>query len=343
MLDDLKYIHTKDTMDALGIIEKQWQQLIHYYNVKVAHDSKILNIVQSGMGGSSWPLTYITSWPGVKAPLEISRDYTIPSYVNKHTLFIASSYSGNTEETLEALDRAEKTDALIVVITAGGILKERADKAGYSLFLIPSGIQPRMSSFYFIAAYIELFKQLELLSTVVSRVELEHLSHWLSLQVKSWRADTPTRDNPAKQLALEIVGKTPIIYSGKHLAPVAQKMKICFNESAKNTAWWNTYPEVSHNEFIGWSSHPIEKPFSVIDIASSFDHPRVKKRFAITTKMLSGLRPHPETIVAMGDTPEKQLFWTSMFCDFVATYTGLLNGIDPTPVMLVEKFKKELG
>lgn len=341
MLDDLKYIHEKDAQDALGVIEKQWQQLTQTYSVDFKPTSEIRNIVLSGMGGSAWPALYMNTWPGVNVPFEVSNNYTIPKYVNENTLFIASSYSGNTEETIAALEAAEKCSAQIVVMSAGGKLQEMAMQKKYPLFLIPSGTQPRMSSFYFIAAFIELFHPLNLLSDT-SSLDLASLSQWLSEQVVYWKADVPTDKNPAKQLALEIAGKTPIIYSGPLLGPVAKKMKICMNENAKNLSWFYQYPEFSHNEFIGWSSHPVDKPFAVIEIRSSLEHPRVQKRFEITERMLSGMRPSPHVIIPKGDTIEQQMFWQSIFGDFVCTYLALLNGVNPTPVDLVEKFKREL-
>jgi glucose/mannose-6-phosphate isomerase len=343
MLDDLKYIHQIDSADALGVIEKQWQQLTHSFGVSAPQNNGILNVVLSGMGGSAWPAMYIQTWPGLQVPFEVSRTYGVPAYVNEKTLFIASSYSGNTEETLSALSEAENRGATIIVMTAGGELEKRAIDAEYPLYKIPGGIQPRMSSFYFIAAFLELFEPLGLLQQNVSLQERRQLSEWLSTFVASWRADSPTADNHAKQLALEIAGTTPIIYSGPLLAPVANKMKICMNENAKNTAWWGQFPEFSHNEFIGWSGHPVEKPFSIVDIRSGLDHDRIKKRFDITERMLSGKRPAPLVITPQGDSTPQQIFYTSMLCDFICTYVALLNGVDPTPVDLVEKFKAELN
>lgn len=342
MLDDLKYIHEKDGQDALGVVEKQWQQLTHEYGVRAEPKDEIKNIVVSGMGGSGWPANYVRSWPTTKVPMEISGNYDLPGYVGRNTLVIATSYSGNTEETLASLEEAERRGAQIAVFTSGGKLKELAEQKNLPLFLIPSGTQPRMSSFYFISAYLELFDQLNLIDPV-SMDERKALSEWLAGHMGNWRADTPTSQNPAKQLALEMAGKTAIIYAGAKLAPVAQKFKICMNENAKNTAWWGQYPEFSHNEFIGWSSHPIDKPFAVIEIRSTLEHPRTQKRFEVTERMLSGMRPAPHAIIPEGETLPQQIFWTSMFCDFVATYLALLNGVNPTPVDLVEKFKKELG
>lgn len=341
MLDDLKYIHDKDTQDALGVVEKQWQQLSHEYKVAFTPRQEIRNIVLAGMGGSAWPAFYVQTWPGTNVPFEISRTYSVPKYVDKHTLFIASSYSGNTEETLSALAEAGNRGAQIVVMAAGGKLAAEARAKQYPLYLIPSGTQPRMSSFYFIAAFLELFTPLGLIDKSAAQERLA-VSAWLESQVSAWRPDVATENNPAKQLALEVMGKSAIIYSGPLLAPVANKMKICFNENAKNLAWWNQYPEFNHNEFIGWSSHPEAKPFAIIEIRSPLEHERVQKRFIVSERMLSGKRPAPHVIVPKGDSLPKQIFWASMFGDFVSVYLALLNGLNPTPVDLVEKFKKSL-
>jgi glucose/mannose-6-phosphate isomerase len=134
-----------------------------------------------------------------------------------------------------------------------------------------------------------------------------------------------------------------VVYACPLMAPAAYKWKISFNENAKNVAWWGQYPEFNHNEFIGWSSHPINKPYSVIDLRSSFEHPRVQQRFILSDKLLSGRRPAAYVVQAEGETLLEQLLWTINYGDFVTIYLALLNGVNPAPVELVEKFKKELG
>jgi glucose/mannose-6-phosphate isomerase len=342
MLDDLKFIHQRDGQDALGVAEKQWQQLQHTYTVTVSSALPIANIVLGGMGGSGWPALYMKNWSGLKVPFEIVNDYNLPEYVGPNTLFIASSYSGNTEETLAALSEAEKRGAQIVVTTAGGQLMELAKQANHPLFEIPSGIQPRMSSFYFLSAMAHLFEQLNLSRPVIVE-ELNATALWLKDQKESWRPDVATKDNLAKQIATEIAGKTVIVYSGPKLFPAANKWKICCNENAKNLAWSNQYPEFNHNEFIGWSSHPVDKPYGVIEIRSNLEHERTQKRFAVTEKLLSGKRPAPIVVTPAGENHIQQLLWTSMLGDFITIYLALLNNQNPTPVDLVEKFKQQLN
>jgi glucose/mannose-6-phosphate isomerase len=342
MLDDLKYIHQRDGQDALGIAEKQWQQLQQSYEVDVSGISQVENVVLAGMGGSALPGVFLQSWPGLNVPFEIVRNYHLPNYVNSKTLFISSSYSGNTEETLAALSEAEEKGAQIAVISAGGKLAEIARVKKYPLFEIPAGIQPRMCAMYFLAAFIQLLEPLKLINPG-NREQLAAVADWLKDQTGTWRPDTATKDNLAKQIAMELAGKTVIMYSGPLLFPAANKWKIGMNENAKNLAWANQYPEFNHNEFIGWSSHPIEKPYGVVEIRSTLENPRVQKRFELSAKLLSGKRPAPIVVQPQGETLLQQLLWSSILGDFVSIYLALLNGVNPTPVDLVEKFKKELG
>jgi glucose/mannose-6-phosphate isomerase len=341
MLDDLKMIHERDADDALGVAEKQWQQLQHKYEVELPDFTGIQNVVLAGMGGSALPGVFLRSWPGTLVPFEIVRDYELPAYVGKNTLFISSSYSGNTEETLAALAEAESKQAQIVVIAAGGKLAEHAKQKNYPVFTIPGGIQPRMSSFFFLAAFVQLLEPLSLIPKG-AKAELAAAADWLKDQTAPWRAEVPTKDNPAKQLALELIGKSVVVYSGPKLFPAANKFKICLNENAKNVAWVNQYPEFNHNEFIGWSSHPVDKPYAVVEIRSNLENARVQKRFVVTERLLSGKRPAPEVVEPQGESLLQQLLWTSNFGDFTSLYVALLNGLNPTPVDLVEKLKLEL-
>lgn len=341
MLDDLKFIHEKDADDALGVAEGQWKYLSHEYDLVFSPTAEIRNVVLGGMGGSALYAVFLFSWPGLKVPFEISRNYSLPAYVNENTLFIASSYSGNTEETLSALDEAEQRKAQIVVLAAGGKLAERAEKSGYPLIRVPSGIQPRMSSFYCLSGLIQLFEPLGLVPEGSLR-ELREAGEWLGQQVNSWVATAPVSNNLAKKLAQELMGKSVVVYSGPKLSPAANKFKICVNENAKTVAWWNQLPEFNHNEFIGWSSHPFEKPYAVVDLRSDLEHPRVQKRFEVSERLLSGKRPAPEVVNVQGSTILKQLLWAANLGDFTSIYLAFLNGLNPTPVDLVEKFKTEL-
>ncbi len=337
MLDDLKYIHDRDVQDALGIAEKQWHQLDQPFEASLP-EVEIRNIVFAGMGGSALASLLSQTWPGYTVPFEISRDYAIPSYVSEHTLFIASSYSGNTEETIEALARAEEKHAVIAVISSGGTLADIAKEKKYPLLTIPAGYQPRHTTLFMLKALVTLVANRQDLFD-----ELNAAKEYLKTVTAQWRADVPASQNYAKQIALELMGKSVVIYGGPLMFPAVYKWKISVNENAKNLAWCNEIPEFDHNEFLGWSSHPVDKTYAIVDLRSSFENPRVLKRFMVAGKLLSGKRPAPIVVDIQGDTLLKQLLWAVALGDFVSIYLALLNGLNPTPVDLVEKFKVELN
>ncbi len=341
MLDDLKYIHQKDTQDALGLAAGQWHMLTTEYDLPQL-DFEVENIVFAGMGGSALWALIATTWPGFSVPFEIWRRYDAPSYISDKTLLIVSSYSGNTEETLSALEAGENAGAQIVVAASGGKLVEIAEAKGYPLTLLPKSAQPRYAALNGLKSLVTILERAGLVAAEGAEKTLHEAADFLKSEIANWLPDVPTENNPAKQLALEVAGTSPVIYAGSKMFPAAYKWKISFNENAKNVAWCNEIPEFSHNELIGWSSHPVDKPYSVIDLRSSFEHERVQKRFTVTERVLSGLRPSPHVVDAKGETILEHILYLVAFGDFVSMYTGLLNGVDPAPVDLVEKMKKAL-
>lgn len=341
MLDDLKYIHQRDSQDALGVAAKEWQELSLSYDFPSL--SRPESVVFMGMGGSALAALLSKTWPGYNLPFEIVRNYDLPKYINHTTLVIISSYSGNTEEAVAALEQALQSDAKIAVITSGGKLEEMvADNPSVTLAKLPQASQPRYAVFYNFKALLSLLEHCHILDTAMIEAEVSKTKDFLSVSAETLLPTVPTNDNPAKKLARELVGKTPVIYAGPSLAPAAYKWKISFNENAKNVAWWNQYPEFNHNEFLGWAAQPHDKPYEVIDLRSSFDSQRIRRRFELSDQMLSGRRPKAHVVEAQGQSLLDQLLWTVMFGDFVSIYLGILNNVDPTEVDLIENFKKRL-
>lgn len=339
MLDDLQKIHERDPQDALGIAEKQWQQLEQEFELST-DGHQVTNVVVAGMGGSALSAYVAQSWPGLNVPFEICRDYALPSYVGPNTLFIASSYSGNTEETVSTLEQAENTGAAIVVIASGGKLQEMAAEKGHPFLQLPGGFQPRHVVFASLKALLVIFDAYGL--TEGKADELAAMSAKMQEYIATWTPSVATNQNLAKQIALECMGKSVVMYAGPKLVPAAYKWKISFNENAKHIAWWNQYSEFNHNEFMGWTQQPEQKPYTVIDLRSNLEHSQIQKRFEISAKLLSGKRPAPIVVEAQGDTLLEQLLSTIALGDFVTLYTALLGNINPTPVDLIEKLKKEL-
>lgn len=343
-LDNENILAQKDPEGALKVASEQFAQASFDAEVLGEENDgrEITSVVVTGMGGSALAALLAKAWlkNDITIPFEIIRGYDLPAYVADHTLVIASSYSGNTEETVSALGQATGKGAQLGVIASGGKLIEIADGASIAHVTLPSGLQPRMAVIYNLRAVLALLENFGIVHDKLE--EVEALSQWLGAQSSAWGPNVPAEQNYAKQLAKEAVGKTPVFYGGALTSPVAYKWKISFNENAKNVAFWNEYPEFNHNEFLGWTSHPIEKPFAVFDIVSSFEHPQILKRFEISDRLLSGLRPKATTINLVGESLIAQMLWGSILADYVSIYVAILNGVDPTPVVLIEKFKKEL-
>lgn len=346
MLDDLNVIHQRDPQGALQVAAEQYNQAKFAVDIiSPEHDHRgITRVVVAGMGGSALAALQVKSWlkNRLTVPFEVVRTYSLPHYTDASTLVIASSYSGNTEETVSCLEEARERGAQVAVIAAGGQLIQSAQVDDITHVQLPGALQPRMAVIYNLCALVEVLFHFDVTDSDVLN-EIRTTADWLESETAQWTSDVTTDKNYAKQLALHAVGKTPVFYAGSVMAPIAYKWKISWNENAKNVAFWNELPEFNHNEFIGWTSHPIEKPFAIFDLVSRYEHPQILKRFAVSDRLLSGQRPKSTVIDLAGDTVIAQMLWGSILADFVSIYVAILNGVDPTPVPLIEKLKKELA
>lgn len=345
MLDDFNLLRQRDPDGALMVASEQPDQAKSVPIVQNGENDgrPIYNVVIAGMGGSALAALMLKTWlkSDFPEPLEIVRGYDLPKYVDSDTLVIISSYSGNTEEALSCLQQAKSKSAQIGAVASGGQLIETAKAEEIAHVVLPSGMQPRYGVISNLCALLAVLANFK----VIGHDKLGEVlaaANWLSDETTKWTPDVPTEENYAKTLALEAVGKTAIFYGGELTAPVAYKWKISWNENAKNVSFWNEYPEFNHNEFLGWTSHPIEKPFAVFDIISPLEDPKIIKRFDITDRLLSGMRPKSTVIKLEGDTLIKQMLWGSILADFVSIYLAILNNVDPTQVDLIEKLKQEL-
>lgn len=347
MLDDNNVIKQRDPSNALAIAADEYKQAeFEATIVNADHDGRIIkNIVVAGMGGSALAALIVKVWlrDVLKVPFEVVRGYSLPQYVDANTLVIASSCSGNTEETLGCLTQARERNAQVAIMTSGGALLQQAQDLLIAHVVLPDRavIEPRMTT----VAQTRALAQLLAHFGIISRQYYEEIALQtgkLAVASKEWAADVTTDKNFAKQLALLAVGKSAVIYGGELTAPLAYKWKISWNENSKNVAFWNEYPEFNHNEFLGWTSHPVEKPYVVFDLFSQFEHSQVQRRFEISDRLLSGKRPKATRVELTGDSILEQLLWGCILADFVSIYLAILNGVDPTPVALIEKLKQEL-
>lgn len=345
MLDDINFINQRDSAGALSVLRNLSDQaLFEPYIDGQLNISPVANVVIAGVGGAvlAGDLVKVLLRDRLPVPLEIIRGYDLPRYINRSTLIIIISHSGNTDEALACFDQTIGIGAPMVVVSAGGELVNRAKRERIPFLSIPAGTQSRFSTTYYLKGLLRVLEQHGLTDSQL-RDEISSSADWLGSKVAEWMGDVPTEHNYAKQLAWMTVGKTAVFYGGQITAPLAYKWKTSWNETAKNIAFSGQYPEASHNDLTGWSSHPVEKQFAVFDIHSSFERPKIVERMELTNRMLSGMRPNAVTIICVGDGLVRQILWSIALADITGVYGAILNNVNPTTVDLSDRFKEALS
>ncbi len=309
-----------------------------------SHYLQLKNVVLLGMGGSAMGNDLVKALAGQhsKLPIEVYRDYDLPKFVDSHTLTVATSYSGKTEETLSAFEHAAKRGSKLICISSGGQLESLSRKYRCPFFKINYGAQPRAALGWSLTALLGIFTKLDLVE--LTRSDLAQAVSMVQKEVVKNSPDVPTVRNPAKQLAQRIVDKIPIIYGSGPLAPVARRYKGQFNENAKQTSYFEILPELNHNSVVG-TQFPeiIRKNIIVVLLASQFDNPRNKTRVRISAQILQK-RKIEHQIVGFDDSPSSlsEMLRVIVFGDYTSYYCALLNGVDPEPVEIIDFLKSQL-
>jgi len=309
-------------------------------NIKLKKQ-KFAAICVSGMGGSSLPADLLRTYieylheesPKRNAPLEIiqNKSYTLPKRTLKNCLHIFASYSGNTEETLSALDEAIKLKLPAVGLMHGGKLQELCLKNKIPHIILPAVSQPRYASGYFFATSLQILANLGLIED--KSTEIIRLAKKLEELVLTLEA-------PGKALAKKLAGKTPLIHTTDRYKAVALIWKIKINENAKTPCFWNYYPEFNHNEMLGYTLPQAN--FHIVTLLDPTDNPRIIKRMKITAPLLKAKGIETTFFEMPGTDLFTKMFGTLLFGDWVSYYLALIYGQDPTPVDMVEDLKKAL-
>lgn len=304
----------------------------------------IQNVVVTGLGGSAvgGDLLRVLVEDNGEMPLVVNRDYQMPAFVNDHTFVIAASYSGNTEETLSAFEDAQDRGALLACVTSGGELAQRAAHYGTPVAFIPKGQPPRSAMGYmFIPMLIAAHK-----AGVIRRDPTADLQNAISLLEKArehWNADVPFSQNPAKQLAAQLYGKLPIIYGSQaYSAVVAFRWKTQLNENTKIHAYSNGYPEMNHNEILGWVLAKQQVPnLAVVLLRDRMERPKIVARVE-TTKRLFARAADVHELYAEGQSLLARMLHAIYFGDWVSCYLALLYGVNPTDIGYINLLKAVL-
>ena len=295
----------------------------------------IKNIVITGLGGSGIGGKIATQIIAdqLKIPAVINNDYTMPKFVGENTLVIVSSFSGNTEETLEALKVAQESKAEIACITNGGKLAEIAKENNYNLLILPKAFSPRAMLTYSVIQQLFLFNHYGFINKDYIKETKETVT-LLNNEVEDIIST-------AKKTAVALQNKTFVTYSESSLEGVIIRFKQQINENSKALGWAHVFPEMNHNELVGWAGGKEE--YAVIIFRSSYEHPRTAVRINICKDIV---KKHTSTVIefnAKGDSLLAQSFYHVLLGDWISVYLAELYKVDDVEVEVINYLKAELA
>lgn len=353
-LDDItqiKLLDKKNALDSIVQLPSQCRQAwMESYSIKFPRDFKnVANIVISGMGGSSYGVRIVKSlYDGTeitKVPLELANNYWLPGYVNDKTLVILSSYSGNTEETVSCAAQAKKRGAKIAGITTGGKLGDFLKANNYPAYIFnpihnPSA-QPRIGVGYMVMGLIGILAKLDKIPVAVP--EPEKIAVFLERQSAALAENASTSSNPAKNMAIKLKDKIPVIIVSDFLEGTAYTIRNPFHETAKQFALYFSIPELNHHLLEGLSFPKAAKEmFYFIFCQSNIYDPRNLKRMKLTEDVVKQNNIPYEIITLKGYSALSQVFELIQWGAWVTFYLAVLHDLDPSEIPWVDYFKKEL-
>jgi glucose/mannose-6-phosphate isomerase len=296
---------------------------------------EIRNILITGMGGSGIGGKIVALWlqDELSVPVTLINDYNLPEFVNEHTLVIASSYSGNTEETLMSLYKAHEKGARIIGICSGGDLQEFCAKNSYNCILVPGGNPPRTQLAFSVVQLVNIFVQLGLCSSK----RLDEIKSANELLVSA----SDTIKTEARKLADFLDGKVGVFYSSARYEGVAIRARQQFEENSKYLCWHHVIPEMNHNELVGWGGG--DDRFAVVFMQTGDLIPRNQKRYDITMDRIKTFTPYVTEIVAKGTCPIERSFYLIHLVDWSSLYLAQKKGVDEFDIDVIYYLKDELA
>jgi len=291
-------------------------------------------MVVLGMGGSAIAADYLASLcPRLVVAV---RGYHLPPWADEGTLVVASSYSGQTEETVSAFQEALRSRAKLAVLTTGGRLLALAREHGVPAFVIPYRGQPRAALGYSLMPLLAMAHRAGLLDD-----PREQVAEALSLLEEEAQALGPAGDDArARALARRLHGRLAVVYGAQHLAPVARRFKTQINENAKAWAFFEELPEADHNAVLAYRLPPqVAAQALVLFLRGEGLHPRMELRYRFTRRLVEEAGVATEEVVVPGRSPLAQMLAATVLADFASCYLAFLNGVDPTPVPEIDRLK----
>ena len=341
-------------------------------SVPLATLREVDNIVLCGMGGSAIAGDLLCNYlsNNLRVPFEVSRSYRLPAYASPRTLVIISSYSGTTEETIHAYREALARNCRIFTLSNGrpsDTIRKMALESRHEHFDLPEGYSPRAALGFSLAPLIVFFDRWGFAPP--QDVAIAQTIEILDRCIAEYGPQCPASGNLAKQIAMDLAGKFPIIYAAvDHLGPVALRWQNQINENAKMLAHINILPEMNHNEILGWPVtresvgekifsraplYPDGKPVKpqeallpllyVLYLRDKDDHPRTAHRFDVMKKVIGTYGVPIREVHSRGEGLLARMMSLISLGDFVSVYLAVLMGINPTPIPGIDYLKENLA
>lgn len=296
---------------------------------------EIKNILVTGLGGSGIGGTIVSQIceKELTIPFTVNKDYFIPAFVNKHTLVVVSSYSGNTEETLQAMDMAIKKGAKIVCVSSGGKTIELCKQHNLDYILIPGGMPPRSCYGYSSTQLFYILLGMKLIG--------DGFKSQMQKAIALLDAEEENIKKESRALAEKLIGKITAIYAAANYEGVAVRFRQQIDENGKMLCWHHVFPEMNHNELVGWTTK--NESVAVVMFRNKDDYFRTAKRMDICKEIFSKYTPHIFEVWSKGDSQLEKSMYLIHFGDWVSWYLSEIKNIDCTEVKVIDYLKGELS
>ena len=349
ILDDPVGIGQRDPQNMLhflGGFDRQLEQALEIgWRLQLPRvPSEIRGVVISGLGGSAAAGDFLQAYLGqeIEIPIWVNRNYSVPGFVNRETLSILCSYSGNTEETVSALRASHAVGAPIVCVSSGGTMGRLALEHGHSWAQIPGGQPPRSALGLLAFTCLAIMLRLSLIRNRDD--QLRRSIEWVRQRIRVYGPEHDSSFNEAKKLARVLKGKIPFVYASQdRLEVVARRWCGQIAENGKQLSCWKALPEMNHNEVAGWK-HPDDLLGRIVPVflRDAGDHPRTQIRLDWTRCFLSQQAGSALEYWSEGENWLERLLMLILLGDYASVYLALLNQEDPCPVRAIDRLKYEL-
>jgi len=347
-LDDKVNIKSLDTQDQFGMVVALPEQVQQAYKaaaeIELEDFGEVSGIAVAGMGGSAIGSDVVAASyeDQLGSPMVTIRGYHLPRWISSRSLVFVVSYSGNTEETISCMDEALERGCHIICVSTGGRVGKIARERGLPLVEVPNSLQPRAAMGWLSVPIAACLEGLGLLGSVE-----EHVNETAAVlaQLRDlYGPDNPAESNPVKQLATELENLIPVIYGAELTETAALRWKCQINENSKALAFHNRFPELDHNEIVGWERPPaLLKSYRIIYLKDEQSHPQNHKRMDVTADLIKDHVGSIREYATTGKSRLARILSSTYLGDYLSLYLAILYGIDPSPVERIENLKKRLA